>query len=658
MELYLNQRQLSMLIKGSVNQRLKMYEQDATSAPVAGTDPEAAKPSAGTGDTGAKTGYPEVTKWESGIERGPDNQVAVTKWSDIVGSKITRGKSNPLTENEITKENLLSLLNEQGGNYNFMGKKYQYYTPDGKFVEEFKTPNKPTDGQSSIAPKKQFNLNTTKTYPQIDDILHPDNKFVNADRPDGSIDADLIFPKIPKGGYPKQLTGADLYKLDDFNIKSRQYFRNTQRYQYLNPKIYTKGPSDNQMLNFLNYNRELDSLHNEWNKEDSKPLVNWGGKTYTAGEIYKDSFDGNPKNNQRVKDEDALLKKYFPINKQKTLLRADDGDALIVNVWKGEFSEALLDAREYFFESYIGIGVEIAVSYALAEFGGTIAMETLNAMFLFNDTYVMFNNMDVDLSRRLPEDKKGTWESIGWLWNNNPDFQNVIVDLCIVLGTIAMKKLSGNLPGVLSFLKSKFPNFADFIKAIKNAKNKFIDLALAGPKKMIGWLRSIFKYFDDFCNLLERSAATPDKVGKTLVRVAKLPRVIANAALFIMALEFGPRTFSLIKRAMGITSSKNLSQEEQLKFESKQPVVVQQELPKIVSKDVESAKKDVENLIVNNKDAYGDLCYSQLINEKKINCKRNEFSVTKEKYDGETVFMILNKKYYINESDSVVQINK
>jgi hypothetical protein len=125
-----------------------------------------------------------------------------------------------------------------------------------------------------------------------------------------------------------------------------------------------------------------------------------------------------------------------------------------------------------------------------------------------------------------------------------------------------------------------------------------------------------------------------------------------------MALEFGPRTFSLIKRAMGITSSKNLSQEEQLKFESKQPVVVQQELPKIVSKDVESAKKDVENLIVNNKDAYGDLCYSQLINEKKINCKRNEFSVTKEKYDGETVFMILNKKYYINESDSVVQINK
>jgi hypothetical protein len=35
-------------------------------------------------------------KWESGVSRGPANQIGVTKWSDIVGSTITRGKSNPL----------------------------------------------------------------------------------------------------------------------------------------------------------------------------------------------------------------------------------------------------------------------------------------------------------------------------------------------------------------------------------------------------------------------------------------------------------------------------------------------------------------------------------------------------------------------------------
>lgn len=35
-------------------------------------------------------------KWETGIERGPANQLAVTKWSDIVGIKISRGKANPI----------------------------------------------------------------------------------------------------------------------------------------------------------------------------------------------------------------------------------------------------------------------------------------------------------------------------------------------------------------------------------------------------------------------------------------------------------------------------------------------------------------------------------------------------------------------------------
>ena len=59
-------------------------------------DPAAAAPSAGTGSTGAKQGYPEVGKWESGVTRGPANQIGVTKWSDIVGSVLKRGKANPL----------------------------------------------------------------------------------------------------------------------------------------------------------------------------------------------------------------------------------------------------------------------------------------------------------------------------------------------------------------------------------------------------------------------------------------------------------------------------------------------------------------------------------------------------------------------------------
>jgi hypothetical protein len=59
-------------------------------------DPSAAQPTAGTSSSGSKEGYPEVGKWESGVTRGPSNQVGVTKWSDIVGSTLTRGKSNQL----------------------------------------------------------------------------------------------------------------------------------------------------------------------------------------------------------------------------------------------------------------------------------------------------------------------------------------------------------------------------------------------------------------------------------------------------------------------------------------------------------------------------------------------------------------------------------
>lgn len=59
-------------------------------------DPSAAQPTAGTSSSGSKEGYPEVGKWESGVTRGPSNQVGVTKWSDVVGSTLKRGKANQL----------------------------------------------------------------------------------------------------------------------------------------------------------------------------------------------------------------------------------------------------------------------------------------------------------------------------------------------------------------------------------------------------------------------------------------------------------------------------------------------------------------------------------------------------------------------------------
>jgi hypothetical protein len=60
-------------------------------------EPPPAEPTSGTSSTqSGGSGYPQVNKWESGVTRGPANQIGVTKWSDIVGSTLKRGKANPL----------------------------------------------------------------------------------------------------------------------------------------------------------------------------------------------------------------------------------------------------------------------------------------------------------------------------------------------------------------------------------------------------------------------------------------------------------------------------------------------------------------------------------------------------------------------------------
>lgn len=69
---------ISIMKKYTTNKDGELGEQEAT--PAAGG--------------GGGTTYPTVTKWESGVTRGPANQIGLTKWRDIV--KITRGKANTL----------------------------------------------------------------------------------------------------------------------------------------------------------------------------------------------------------------------------------------------------------------------------------------------------------------------------------------------------------------------------------------------------------------------------------------------------------------------------------------------------------------------------------------------------------------------------------
>jgi hypothetical protein len=104
MQIAITEKQLrNILSKQLMKEQTPSTAPETTSAPEASTPtPDASSSSSSGGSTSSgssnsASSYPSVEKWESGATRGPANQVAVTKWSDIVGGSIKRGKANPLT---------------------------------------------------------------------------------------------------------------------------------------------------------------------------------------------------------------------------------------------------------------------------------------------------------------------------------------------------------------------------------------------------------------------------------------------------------------------------------------------------------------------------------------------------------------------------------
>jgi hypothetical protein len=81
--------------KYEIDQIIELMQQYTTKKTDGGEIGEQDAPAGGSTTGAGSTGpYPTVTKWESGVVRGPGNQIGLTKWRDIV--KITRGKANTL----------------------------------------------------------------------------------------------------------------------------------------------------------------------------------------------------------------------------------------------------------------------------------------------------------------------------------------------------------------------------------------------------------------------------------------------------------------------------------------------------------------------------------------------------------------------------------
>jgi hypothetical protein len=82
MKLVISEKQLKGIITHLNSNQDLSEEGEGEGAPESGTS----------SDGDVKTG---ASKWESGVTRGPANQIGVTKWADSY--KITRGRANPLT---------------------------------------------------------------------------------------------------------------------------------------------------------------------------------------------------------------------------------------------------------------------------------------------------------------------------------------------------------------------------------------------------------------------------------------------------------------------------------------------------------------------------------------------------------------------------------
>jgi hypothetical protein len=254
----------------SENQEIKEDDEVPSAEPETGTN---AQQSGG-------QGYPAVGKWESGVTRGPANQIGISKWSDIVGSTLKRDKANQLKEQIIYSPSIATI------------KAGQAVTAPNRYIK-LKNPN----GVLFYVPKGTKVLNTFEKGDRWDDGLKNwvdkvkgglGNAKTNAWLPKDSMNVVgwvSLFPhllgsvsqfKTPNGEiYSTFFVNEDLQK-----IKTWKEFYNTEpnlrawkmvSYRTSSGKIFKIDEFDSMSLSVI-----------DWFKENYKDLL-WIAAAIVAG---------------------------------------------------------------------------------------------------------------------------------------------------------------------------------------------------------------------------------------------------------------------------------------------------------------------------------------------------------------------------------------
>ena len=401
--------------------------------------------------------------------------------------------------------------------------------------------------------------------------------------------------------------------------------------------------------------QEISFTKKEFLKEQGKSPFNLNmAPTYPkAGSDYFASVDRE--NKRKLLPRKAITKYIY---------KTDDGEGFFLNLFKGEFSEALLDARDFMF-STPGIVTQWVIGSVGIEVGAPVALEIIDNALVVNDVFVWLENGGMENNPRFPTPSGLTfYEQIEWHYNKNIDFQNIMVDI-VILATVGVVR---EVKGAWQWLTKSFPRMRLFTRWLRNLFKTVAGKLTYLPKKLGNWLVSKIGVLDTFLTRLESMEAKEGVTGKTTRALVKIPGAIISGYLGILTVEYGIIGAGKILKSFGLSNedaSKAVktgqsSQENTNKINNALPPSTKEELGSMAGiEEFKRKEQEIKQKIKEDHSYYENSIYESLIADRVINCKRNEFIILKgKKYEGNLVF-IINKIYYGFENGvetSAVQI--
>lgn len=591
MRICLNERQFSYIKNFIIEQEIEnnsTVTSDTTSAtatamassPSTSSSSSSSSSSEGGSD---KPSYPPVSKWESGVSRGAGNQIDLTTWEDVVGSKLNRGKANQLNEQETTQvqNKPMPIKTPWGATINIPeGSSVTNFTDDMNLGELFAKHD-----ENGIAIKKGTE------YLWSGGRTSPDEQTLHSLLPSGTV----AYFETPNEGH--------LFKT------KLKYDAVKTRFTVL-PGYFRDGGGVSQLTLPDSNNKQSDGTQ----------------KSYLLDIQYKEE-DYIPYYKEKSVDVDKLLKeKEYKETENKNIKISTDNTHLLVDLREAhsntDIQEATIMIRNFAF-SWPGIIIQVLVT-VFTDGAAILPIEIMNAWFLLNDISILIDNG----INPAPPTNTSFKEAFLWLWRNNEDVRRFTEDLFIVavmgIGT-AVKALGGF--GAIgakigAFIEEMAPEvFLNWFKTAMNGLKSALSAIVQGagnllPQAVIDFLNKAL----EFIGVAQEKLLAYGAKGTIQKMISYIPKAtIALAYTYIGVETFNWLINYLIPPA---------TEEEKAK-----------ELSGMVTEMVENAKNG-------DRTKFDDTMFNAITNTYP-DIERSNFKSSTEIYNGHNVFIINGKRCII-----------